>query len=377
VNPAQSGGLSVQSSLRTSLVRALFLLLVYSVAAGFAVSQFVRYPGLAAVASTFGGESFFGDMIYGRAPKPYVTRALVPALVRLIAAAAPAPVRAPVERNIRQATRDGKPKWLYDYPFEFWVTRYVLLSFAIAFAFGLRWLARSSMGLSGAGLDVIPVVVFFLLPGLYGYASHLYDIPALCLFTLGLGAVAARKPWLYLAVFATACVNKETALLLTPVWLIAEWRKPDGGFKPRRRLLAGAALQVGLWTLIRGGLLLLFRNNPGEVIASHFVRNAQVLAIPGNWFMFRPVGDWLVLPMGFNAVYVAGFVVSLFLLRRSPWFLKNAYWIAVPVFALTWLFGNVDEMRVYYELLPLVSLVLFGGLYRLLGYDELRPAAGA
>jgi hypothetical protein len=93
--------------------------------------------------------------------------------------------------------------------------------------------------------------------------------------------------------------------------------------------------------------------------------------------MFRPVGDWLVLPMGFNAVYVAGFVVSLFLLRRSPWFLKNAYWIAVPVFALTWLFGNVDEMRVYYELLPLVSLVLFGGLYRLLGYDELRPAAGA
>jgi len=118
-----------------------------------------------------------------------------------------------------------------------------------------------------------------------------------------------------------------------------------------------------------------FRNNPGETTVLHLFRNAQVLAVPGIWFLFRPIVDWLVLPMGFNVLYVLGFIASLFALRRAPQFLKDAHWVVLPVFVLTWLFGNVDEMRVYYELLPLVALVLFGGLYRLMGYAAVHGPA--
>jgi len=39
---------------------------------------------------------------------------------------------------------------------------------------------------------------------------------------------------------------------------------------------------------------------------------------------------------------------------------------------IDWLFVYVNEMRVYYELLPIVVLVLFGGLYSLMGYTA-RP----
>jgi hypothetical protein len=79
--------------------------------------------------------------------------------------------------------------------------------------------------------------------------------------------------------------------------------------------------------------------------------------------------------MGFNLLYVLGLIASLFALKRAPQFLKDAYWVVLPLFVLTWLFGNVDEMRVYYELLPVVALVLFGGLYRLMGYAPVhRPA---
>jgi hypothetical protein len=214
---------------------------------------------------------------------------------------------------------------------------------------------------------VIPIVVLFALPGLYGYASHLYDLPALCLSTLGLALIAARRFWLYIVVFAVATLNKETALLLTFVWAISEARKLK-----RKQLVGGIALQVAVWLLIRGGLMLAFRGNPGEPIALHLFRNAQVLAVPGNWFRFRPVTDWLVLPMGFNLLYVLGFVASLFAIRRAPRFLKDAFWVVLPVIVLTWLFGNVDEMRVYYELLPIVVLDLFGGLYSLMGYTP-RP----
>ncbi|MCX6840793.1 MAG: hypothetical protein NTX53_00625 [candidate division WOR-3 bacterium] len=351
---------------RPTVFRVLVLLLLYSTVASFTVSEFIRYPGLANMKPGMGGEDFFGNMVYGRAPQPFVTRVLVPWLIRAAVAVTPPTARAQIEESVRPSlTSDGKPLWLYQYPFEFTIAKNVLLLFAIGFAFALWWLARLTLDAPAPGLDVIPVVALFALPGFYGYGSMLYDLPALSLFTLGLALIAARRFRLYALVFAVCVLNKETALLLTLVWAVSEAHKR----KPRQ-LVVGIGLQVGFWLVVRGLLLWSFRNNPGEPIALHLFRNAQVIGVPGNWFRFRPVTDWLVLPTGFNLLYVLGFVASLFTLKKAPQFLKDAFWIAVPLFVLTWLFGNVDEMRVYYELLPIVVLVLFGGLYRLMGYDR-------
>jgi hypothetical protein len=145
--------------------------------------------------------------------------------------------------------------------------------------------------------------------------------------------------------------------------------------KPRQ-LVVGVGLQSGFWLVVRGLLFWYFRNDPGEPIALHLFRNAQVPAVPGNWFLFRPVTDWLILPRGFNVLYVLGFIASLFALKRAPRFLKDAYWVVPAVLVPTWLFGNVDEMRVNYELMPIVALVLFSGLCRLMGCGpQPQPAA--
>lgn len=367
-----SSSSAVATGRRPALVRVAVLLLLYSTVASFTVSEFIRYPGLASVKPWLGGEDFFGDMVYGRAPQPYVTRVLVPWLIRAAVAVTPSGVRSETEGSVRRdLTSDGRPLWLYQYPFEFTVAKNFLLLSAIGFAFALWWLARLTLSLPAPAQDAIPAVVLFALPGLYGYGSMLYDLPALALFTLGLALVAARRSGLYLLVFAACVLNKETALLLTLVWAISEARKLK-----RRQLAMGIGLQVGFWLAVRGLLLWYFRNNPGEAIAVHLMRNAQVLAVPGNWSLFRPVTGWLVLPMGFNVLYVLGFVASLFALRRAPRFLQDACWIVFPVFVLTWLFGNVDEMRVYYEVLPVVALVLFGALFRLMGYGrQPQPAA--
>jgi hypothetical protein len=354
-----------------TFVRVIVLLLLYSTVASFTVSEFIRYPGLANTKPGMGGEDFFGDMVYGRAPQPFVTRVLVPWLVRAAAAVTPPTARAQIEGDVRRSlTNDGRPLWLHQYAFEFTAAKNILLLFTIGFAFALWWLARLTLDVPAPAVDVIPIVVLFALPGLYGYGSMLYDLPALSLFTLGLALVAARRFWLYALVFAVCVLNKETGLLLTLVWAISEARN-----RRPRQLAVGVGLQVGFWLAVRGLLFWYFRNNPGEPIVLHLFRNAQVLAVPGNWFLFRPVTDWLILPRGFNVLYVLGFVVSLFALKRAPRFLKDAYWVVLPVFVLTWLFGNVDEMRVYYELLPLIALVLFGGLYGLMGYDRWRLTA--
>jgi hypothetical protein len=356
---------------RVTLVRVIVLLLLYSTVASFAVSEFIRYPGLASTKPGMGGEEFFGDMVYGSAPQPFVSRVLVPWLIRAAVAVTPPAAKAQIGENVRRSLTDnGQPVWLYQYPFEFTVAKNILLLFAIGFAFALWWLARLTLDAPAPAQDVIPIVILFSLPGLYGYGSMLYDLPALGLFTLGSALIAARRFRLYAVAFAACVLNKETALLLTLVWAVSEAHR----LRPRQ-LVVGAGLQVGFWLVVRGLLLWYFRNNSGEPIAVHLFRNAQVLAVPGNWFLFRPVTDWLILPRGFNVIYVLGFIASLFALKRAPQFLKDAYWAVLPVLALTWLFGNVDEMRVYYEILPIVALVLFGVLYRLMGYGPQPPAS--
>ncbi len=359
---------------RVTFVRVIVLLLLYSTVASFAVSEFIRYPGLASVRPEMGGEDFFGDMVYGRAPQPFVSRVLVPWLIQAAVAVTPSAAKTQMGESVRRSlTSDGKPVWLDQYPFEFTFAKNILLLFAIGFAFALWWLARLVLDAPAPAADVIPIVTLFALPGFYGYGSMLYDLPALCLFTLGLALIAARRFLIYAVVFAACVVNKETALLLTLVWVIWESHRNEPKLK-RRQMVVRACLQVGFWLVVRGLLFLSFRNNPGETITLHLFRNARVLAVPGNWFLFRPVAGWLILPRGFNVLYLLGFVASLLALKRAPRFLRDAFWIAVPLIVLTWLFANVDETRDYYELLPIVALVLFSGLYRLMGYTTHVPA---
>ena len=159
------------------------------------------------------------------------------------------------------------------------VAKNILLLFAVGFAFSLWWLARLTLDVPAPAADVIPIVTLFALPGLYGYGSMLYDLPALCLFTLGLALVAVRRFWLYALVFAVCVLNKETGLLLTLVWAVSEAHERKLG---PRQLAVGVGLQVCFWLVVRGLLFWHLRNNPGESIALHLFRNAQVLAVPGN-----------------------------------------------------------------------------------------------
>lgn len=53
------------------------LVLVYSLCSLFALSEFFGWPGV-----NEGPAARFGDMIYGRAQPPYVTRVLLPATIR-------------------------------------------------------------------------------------------------------------------------------------------------------------------------------------------------------------------------------------------------------------------------------------------------------
>lgn len=346
-------------------VRLLLLLVFYALAASSSLADFVAYPGLNRSAADIGGADFFGDMIYGRAPQPYVGRVLLPWLVRGTAAVLPGPARAAIADRVRSLyVRAGEPAWLDRYALEFELTRAWLFLFLLLFAWALHRLSFAA-GLDRAQADLVPLAALGALPMLYGYVSHLYDLPGLALFTLGLALIAERRLAAYIVVFTLACVNKETAILLTLVWLLVNWQRLD-----RRRLLALLAVQVGVWLAVRVGLVLLFRGNPGVLIPFRLGRNLPALATLRSYVMFRPFSSWLVMPSGLNVVTVGLFLFGLAALRRLPPLFGYAYLLAVPVVLLSLLFGNIDEMRVYYELYPAAAVAVMAGLFRLLGYPR-------
>ena len=349
-----------ERSVGRTLVYVLLLLVIYGAAANFTLVEFIRYPGLNSAERGFFGENFYGDMLYGTAPRPYVGRVLVPWLVRGAVAITPPAARASLARTLGTTlavTPGMEPFARLGY--EFTLTRLLLFGFLLGFALALRRLAQVTVGFTGAARDALPVVALFLLPALYGYSSQLYDFPALCLFTMGLLFLAEGRDVLYFATFAVATVNKETAILLALVWLLVRAGKAGRG-----RLVGGLLLQCGIWLAIRGGIALLYHGNQGGDVAWRLGRNIAILASPATYLSFRAVGNWLVLPGGLSIVYLPLLAWALVALRGSPPFLRQAFWIAVPLAIAALLFGNIDEMRIYYEFVPVLLLVLADSLRR-------------
>ncbi len=81
----------------------------------------------------------------------------------------------------------------------------------------------------------------------------------------------------------------------------------------------------------------------------------------------------MVVPVGLNFIYLAAFFWALAELKKMPQFLKDAFWIVLPMAVLALLFGNIDELRIYYEFYPIVLLVLLAGASSLLGYAPSQP----
>jgi hypothetical protein len=52
---------------------------------------------------------------------------------------------------------------------------------------------------------------------------------------------------------------------------------------------------------------------------------------------------------------------------EKPKFLKDALWIGIPLLILTLLFGFFDELRDYYEVLPIIILLISFNIAKILG----------
>lgn len=284
--------------------------------------------------------TMFRDMVDGTAHKPFVYRALAPAVIRVIERAIPDTIQS----RIRDVALHGSVSALFEYyhweqkdAVAYVVTAGLLYLCLCLFVHAFGMLARTQYHLPVWFLRALSVVALAGLPCFFRYYSYLYDFPHLMLFCYALALMYREKWYYYFGLFFLTCLSKETAVLLPMVYILyfrSEWR--TAFFK----------LAVGIHGLIfvgvKLGLFLAFRENPGGSLEFHLGHNLTLLP-----YSFAQLGMWV-------------FMVVLCAWRwyEKPIFLRDAVWMLLPLFGLTFWFGLLDEYRDYYEVYPVILLLM-------------------
>ena len=188
-----------------------------------------------------------------------------------------------------------------------------------------------------AGSYCLSVINFF---------RYYYDLPSLGLFAVGLYLIARRRhPALFAALFVIATVNRETSVFLLFFFLASaclvegriQWRRAlnwrSGG---TATLLALFWLGWHIWTL-RHFAGLHFESGPGILI------NIGCLFLPLLWPQWAGIAAY-TLP-----------VLVLFRRELRSSELRAWLWVYPLWFACMMYFGNMIEVRLFGELIPLFA----------------------
>jgi len=216
------------------------------------------------------------------------------------------------------------------------------------FVLSFRYLFRGLFKASEQFIDIVSILTVLGLPCLYWFNTYLYDFMTLFLFTLGLATMLRCKWRLYLLVFALACVNKETTILLTFIYAIHFFKNQKVKLSTYISLLL---IQIVIYASIKIFLDLSFIHNPGGVVEYWLKRNIMLLLHPYPISLYL---QWALL--GFLVIYKWS---------EKPLFLKHGLLILIPLFVTMVLWGWIFELRVFYEAYPIVILMMAHSVARI------------
>jgi hypothetical protein len=319
--------------------------LLYVIVSMFVFSVFLKNPGINGYYSVM-----YGDMIYGKAYKPFVTRSLLPWMVRGTVAVLPQGIKSTM---VGSATIHGpinsvftKLGWESALAPEYLVGLFFMYLFLLLFMWSLKYFAKLLYAANEHYLNCFVLASVLLLPAFFNYYSHIYDFVTLSLFTLGVALQFAGNKY-FVPVYILNCINKETAILIALIYFVAHYKEMTADSSVIKNIM----LMAAIYLICRVGILFLYANNPGSPCEYNFAHNLglinkysfpQILSVLA--FLVLLLSDWL----------------------HKPSFLKQALYIAVPMAVLALFWGRFDEPRAFYELLPVVLLLVFPTIARLM-----------
>jgi hypothetical protein len=198
-------------------------------------------------------------------------------------------------------------------------------------------------GYHNKAIVLVPLFMIFVI-ALRGVipVDELYDMPTLALFTLAYVLMLRRRWMAYLAVFAVACLCKETAAFLAVGFAVVCFGKLAW-----RSYVALGAAQFAIWLIIRLAITWSFSSYPGVGMENH---------LEDHWFALTSLA-------GCTAAYGAVVAGVLFMMFRywheKPVELRRLFLAIAPLMAVLYLVGGFPfEFRVFYEIAPVTVLLL-------------------
>jgi len=292
-------------------------------------------------------------MVNGTADKPFMYRVLLPFIANKIIVNMPEKTR----NTIAQVTKNNtmlKPifadrKWPIKYASEYYVVLILMYASLWGFVFSLKYFFRGLFKTSERFVDAVSVLAVLSLPCLYWPYTYIYDFTTLFLFTLGLATMVRRKWISYLFIFVLACINKETTILLTCIYAIHFFKHQKLKVSTYIMLLF---VQIAMFVSIKIFIDALFIHNPGTFVEFWLKRNIILLLRPYPIILYL---QWFAL--GFFIIYKWS---------EKPLFLKHGLLILIPLLGTTLFWGWINELRDYYEVYPIVILLISHSMARIL-----------
>jgi len=301
--------------------------------------------------------ALFLPMVYGKAHKPYVNRALVPITIRSITTLTPTPIKNSMNKlahdNLVMSSIFEKKKWEKDHVTEYLLVSIIIYFSTIGFVYSFRALLQEVFNAPSSFFWVVPFSALWGLPIFFNF-TYIYDIPQLFLFTLGLYLITKGCWKTYLFFFFLACVNKETSLLLAVVFIIHFFDQQ----RMNRYMYTWLILaQLFIFSAVKIIFIFIYKSNSGGIVENHLLSHLNFLMTPYSLPDFL---SW-------------GFVILLVCIKWNlkPQFIKDALWIAVPLFILFIPFGFQNEIRIFYEVYPIFLCLIAQPLALMFGLQTI------
>ena len=330
-----------------------FLRFIIAIISLFVLISFVKLPGINGYE-----RAMFPEMIYGTAWKPFVYRTLLPTTVRVISEIIPEDVHTyfsdKVSSNYFFLQVLEKLKWESEFITEYLVAMVLMYLSLLGFVFVFRKLFKEIYSSPEWFINIISIIMLFALPPMFQYYSYVYDFPTLFLFTLGLVFLKQKNWGYFLTLFFIACFNKETIILLTLIFTIHYYNDSSISKKVYTQIILA---QIFIFILVKMLLYFIFLNNAGGFVEFHLIdRNYLVF----NGYLLSTYIMLLIIFLGIFSRW-----------NEKPRFLKDSIWIAIPLIILTFFLGFFDELRDYYEVFPVIILLISLNIARILGVELL------
>jgi len=176
--------------------------------------------------------------------------------------------------------------------------------------------------------------------------SHIYDFGVLLFVSLLLLCLEYRRHALFCVVLALACLNKESAIIYILAFAMVNLRR-----LPFRRNVTYCAVQVASFVIVYGGVRFLFRNNPGQGL--------ELYLLPQISFFTEKY------TLAFVLWTLPLFALVFYDFPRKNSTLQGASIVLLPWLALYIIGGVPREIRVIFEVLPILLLLTTGSVTKL------------